>query len=177
MFLPENYETPQGGSGYLKFQQGETKFRILSKPIIGWLDWKDQKPYRYGYKNKPEKPFDPAKPVRHFWAMVVFDYGEQQIKVLEITQLSIQKPIEHLAKDSEWGNPCDYDLKVTKKGQEKATEYTVTPSPKKPVSDEIKAAAKAKPVNLEALYKGEDPFTYGIDRGEVTALEFNGLPF
>jgi hypothetical protein len=159
-FLPQDYETPQGGGSYMKLQQGENKFRILSKPIIGWLDWKDKTPHRFTMKNKPEKPFDPSKPIRHFWAMLVFDYADKSIKILEITQNTIQKAIEHLAKDEDWGNPAD---------------YKVNPSPKKSLSDEIKEAAKAKPVNLEALYKGGDPFN--IQNGEQTQLIFESLPF
>ena len=37
-FLPDNYEAPQGGGGYMKFQKGDNKFRIVGKPIIGWLN-------------------------------------------------------------------------------------------------------------------------------------------
>ena len=55
-FLPEGYEAPQGTGNYMKLQSGENKFRILSKPIIGWLDWKDNKPHRFRMKERPEKP-------------------------------------------------------------------------------------------------------------------------
>lgn len=173
-FLPENYETPQGAGAYMKFQQGDNKFRILSKPVIGWLDWKDKKPYRFGFKNKPEKPLG-DQAIKHFWAMLVFDYTDQGVKILEITQSTIQKAIENLAKDEEWGSPHEYDLKVSKKGQDKQTEYNVTPSPKKPISEEIKKAATDKPVNLEALFKDKDPFD--IVNGEETELLFSKLPF
>jgi len=173
-FLPDNYETPQGAGSYMKFQQGDNKFRILSKPIIGWLDWKDKVPHRFGFKNKPEKPLG-DQPIKHFWSMIVFDYSDQQIKILEITQSTIQKAIEALAKDEDWGSPAGYDIKVVKSGQEKQTEYRVNPSPKKPVSDEIKAAAKAKPINLEALYSNKDPFD--VSNGEQTELIFQTLPF
>jgi hypothetical protein len=173
-FLPDNYETPQGGSAYMKFQQGDNKFRILSKPVIGWVDWKDKVPFRFPFKNKPEQPFG-NQPIRHFWAMVVFDYADQQVKVLEITQSTIQKAIEHLAKDEDWGSPGDYDLKINKSGQDKSTEYKVNPSPKKPLTKEIKDAALAKPINLDALFKNADPFV--IANGEQTKLIFEELPF
>ena len=173
-FLPQNYETPQGGSSYMRFQQGENKFRILSKPVIGWLDWKDKKPYRFGFKNKPEKPLS-DQPIRHFWAMIVFDYADQGVKILEITQATIQKAIETLAKDEDWGSPHEYDLKVIKKGQEKNTEYSVNPSPKKPISEEINKAATDKPINLESLFKNADPFI--ITNGEQTELLISELPF
>ena len=114
-FLPDNYETPQGGGSYMKLQQGDNKLRILSKPVIGWLDWKDKVPHRFGFKNKPEKPLG-DQAIRHFWAMIVFDYADQNVKILEITQSTIQKAIETLAKDEDWGSPGGYDIKINKKG-------------------------------------------------------------
>jgi len=173
-FLPDNYETPQTGGAYMKLQNGENKFRILSQPIIGWLDWKDKKPFRFGFKNKPKEPMG-EQAIKHFWAMIVFDYSDQSIKILEITQSTIQKAIETLAKDSDWGSPAYYDLKVTKKGQEKLTEYSVTPSPKKDLPKEVKDLALAKRINLEMLFKNADPFD--ISNGEMTQLIFEGLPF
>jgi hypothetical protein len=173
-FLPQNYETPQTTGLYMKFQQGENKFRILSQPIIGWLDWKNKVPHRFTFKNKPEKPLG-EQAIKHFWSMVVFDYADQSVKILEITQSTIQKAIESLVKDEEWGSPAYYDIKVSKKGQEKSTEYSVNPSPKKDLSEEIKKAALEKPVNLEALFKNGDPFN--IVNGEQTQLFFESLPF
>lgn len=172
-FLPDNYETPQGGGSYMKLQQGENKFRILSSPIIGWLDWKDKVPHRFPFKSKPEKPLG-DQAIRHFWAMIVWDYSDQAVKILEITQSTIQKAIQTLAKDEEWGSPHQYDIKVTRKGQDKATEYSVNPSPRKPLSEEIKTAAKGKPINLDALYKNADPF---VTNGDETVLLFEDLPF
>lgn len=172
-FLPENYETPQGAGSYMKLQQGENKFRILSSPIIGWLDWKDKVPHRFPLKNKPEKPLG-DQAIKHFWAMIVWDYSDQAVKILEITQSTIQKSIQTLAKDEEWGSPHEYDIKVTRKGQDKATEYSVNPSPKKPLSEDIKTAAKGKPINLDALFKNADPF---ITNGDETHLLFETLPF
>jgi len=172
-FLPENYETPQGAGSYMKLQQGENKFRILSSPIIGWLDWKDKVPYRFPLKNKPEKPLG-EQAIKHFWAMIVWDYSDQAVKILEITQSTIQKAIQTLAKDEDWGSPHEYDIKVTRKGQDKSTEYTVNPSPKKALSEDIKTSAKTKLINLDALYKNADPF---ITNGDETHLLFEPLPF
>lgn len=155
-FLPDNYETPATNANYLKFADGETRFRILSKPVIGWLDWKDKKPMRFQMNAKPEKPVDPAKPIKHFWAMLVWNYAVGRVQVLEITQATIQKAIENLSKDSDWGAPFAYDLKVTRKGKDKDTEYTITPAPKK-VFAEFEAANAIK-VCLAELFTGGDPF-------------------
>ncbi len=172
-FLPQDYEAPQGQSSYMKLQKGENKFRILSKPIIGWLDWKDKVPYRFLMNAKPEKPLD-KNPIKHFWAFIVFDYADQAVKILEITQSTIQKSIADLSKDEEWGAPFEYDLKVTRKGEDLKTEYTVTPSPKKPLSEEIKKAALDKPCYLPALFTNADPWEV---TKEQTELAFTGLPF
>lgn len=173
-FLPEGYEAPEGNSSYLKLQKGENKFRILSRPIIGWLDWKDKKPYRFQMNAKPEKPFDPKKPIKHFWAFLVWDCVNDGVKILEITQQTIQQAITHLSKDEEWGAPFDYDLKITRTGEGLDTEYTTISSPKKPLSEDIKKAAMEKPANLEALFSGSDPW---IVTDKQTELAFLGLPF
>jgi hypothetical protein len=47
-FLPEEYEeakekesSKSSGDGYMKFKEGENRFRILTKPVVGWLWWVD----------------------------------------------------------------------------------------------------------------------------------------
>ncbi len=173
-FLPENYEQPQSGGFYMKLQKGDNKFRILSKPIVGWLDWKDKVPYRFLMKAKPEKPMVSGSTIKHFWAFIVWNYQDQQVQILEITQSTIQKTIGDLSKDEDWGAPFEYDLKVIRKGDGMETEYSVTPSPKKVLSDDIKKAALDKPCNLEALYSGSDPW---VVTDKQTELAFAGLPF
>lgn len=173
-FLPQDYEAPDSAGNYMKFQKGENKFRILSKPIVGWLDWKDKKPYRFQMKEKPEKPMG-KDPIKHFWAFLIWDYATQSVKVLEITQATIQTSIANLSKDEEWGAPFDYDIKVTKKGEGMDTEYSVTPSPKKPLDETVKKAALDKPCYLEALFtQGADPW---VVTDKSTELAFVGLPF
>ncbi len=158
-FLPEGYEAPKGGSNYFKFEKGENRIRILSRPILGWLDWQDNKPIRYRMNEKPAKPVDPKKPVRHFWAMVVWNYRHEAIQVMEITQATIQQSITSLASDPEWGNPSKYDIKITKTGEGMETSYSVNPSPHKPLAEEIQLAIQAKgEINLDKLYECGDPF-------------------
>lgn len=172
-FLPENYEAPVGNSNYMKFQDGENKIRILSKPIIGWLDWKDKVPHRFRMDAKPEKPMT-DKPIKHFWAFLVWNYSEESIQILEVTQATIQKRIQDLSKDDEWGAPFFYDLKITRKGKDLSTEYGITPSPKKDLLPEIKKAALEKPANLEALYVNADPW---VVTDKSTEYAFTALPF
>lgn len=160
MFLPDNYEAPRASDNYMKFQEGENKFRILSAPILGWEDWLDKKPVRFRFEEKPTKPIDSTKPIKHFWAFVVWNYSEKKIQILQITQATLRSKIEALSKDEEWGAPYFYDLKVWKKGEGVKTEYEVNPVPHRTVTKEIIAAYEAKPCNLEALFDSSDPFDH-----------------
>lgn len=171
-FLPQDYEQPKTGGNYMKFENGENRFRILSKPIIGWLDWKDKKPYRFRMNEKPEKPFDPAKAVRHFWAMIVWNYKSGRIEVLEITQAGIQAAITNLFKDADWGAPYGYDIKVSRTGSGLETEYAINPVPHKATAQEIQDAFMSTAVDLERLFDGENPFD--VKKGEVLKSD---LPF
>lgn len=170
-FLPEDYEAPEGGGNFMKLQEGENKFRILSRPVVGWLDWKDKKPYRFPMKSKPEKPLEKG-PIKHFWAFVVWNYAAESIQILEITQQTIQAAITNLSKDEDWGAPFHYDLKIGKKGKDLDTKYSVTPSPKKPLTDVIIQAGLEKPCYLEAMFDGKDPWVVTDKQTELETLPF-----
>ena len=48
-YLPEGFETLATEKSYInlsKLPEGEYRFRIVKRPIGGWIDWKDKKPYR-----------------------------------------------------------------------------------------------------------------------------------
>jgi hypothetical protein len=159
-FLPDDYEPPKNNTNYFKIQDGDNKLRILSKPILGWQDWgADNKPIRYKMDNKPLKPRDVKKPIQHFWSFIVWDYSDNKIKIMHITQQTIRNMILNLTKNDEWGNPSFYDITINKKGSQQKTEYTVAPSPKKPLSIEMLRAFKDTPINLNALFENGDPFT------------------
>lgn len=158
-FLPQDYQAPKSNSGYLKIQDGETKVRILSRPIIGWEDWDNKKPVRFKFENKPTTQFDPKKQVRHFWSMIAWNYNEEQIQILHLTQRSIQNKIQALDNDKDWGPLYFYDIKIIKTGQGIDTEYDVNPLPHKDLNPAIEEAFHEKPCNLEALFDGGDPFS------------------
>lgn len=177
-FLPENYEAPKASGYYMKLQEGENKIRILSKPVLGWEDWQDKKPVRFAFNNKPLKSIDDTKPVKHFWAMIVWNYNEEQIQILQITQATLRTSLEALCKDSDWGAPYFYDLKIIKSGEGKETQYRVNPLPHKPTSAHIIQKFNERRCNLDALFSAEDPFAKAYDvytggifeREEVVAL-------
>lgn len=159
-FLPNDYEVPSSGGNYMKFEQGDNKLRILSTPIMGWEYWEDRKPLRR-HMNNPFSTIEVENPedVKHFWAMVVYNYQSEKVQVLEITQKGIQKTLKALAGDEDWGSPVQtYDIVVNKTGEKMETKYAVLPKPAKPMDKGILKAYEDMQINLAALYEGEDPF-------------------
>lgn len=169
-FLPEGYSTPTGSDDYCKFKPGENKIRILSKPVILWQDWADKKPLRFPFDKKPAAAIDPAKPIKLCWALLIWNYNDKKIQIVEISQKGIILSLEALAKNEAWGNPNKYDIKITKSGSGMDTEYLVTPIPPSTVTDEIKAAYRAKPCVLDRLLTGQDPFATSVPLTQETIV-------
>lgn len=168
-FLPNDYQGPSSNSRYFKLEDGENKIRILSAPILGWMDWQGNKAVRYQYEDKPKQSFDPKRPVKHFWAVVIYDYASESILIWEITQASVRTSIEAYFRDSEWGNPYFYDLKISKTGSGMDTRYTVKALPHKMLPSTIKQLFLKNRCRLEALFMGEDPWvTQFVDESELT---------
>jgi len=157
-FLPPTYEVPKAGGNYMKLAPGNNVVRILSTPILGWEDWKDNKPLRFPMDQKPEKPVDPKRPIKHFWAFIVWDYAEGKLKVMEITQSTIQESIKNLYEDIDWGDPRQYDIDIKKTGEKMETKYSIIAKPPKPITQEIKEKLETTNIDLTELYKGADPF-------------------
>lgn len=158
-FLPSDYKAPRTSGNYMKLQDGENKIRILSAPVIGWEDWTaDNKPVRFRYADRPKAPIDPERPIKHFWAFVVWNYVESRIQILQINQATVRDALETLSKDADWGLPYFYDVKIVKSGEKINTKYNVVALPHKPVSDIVKAAFYEERIDLNALFDGADPF-------------------
>lgn len=163
-FLPSDYEIPDSSTGYMKFEEGENRFRVLSSAIIGWESWvKDKEGNRRPKRWRMEEQI-PAEEIgddpKHFWAFVVWNYKTERVQILEITQKGIMRSIKALTKNEKWGDPKNYDIVVTRTGKTmQDTEYQVTPDPKEDLDKGIKKFYEDLEIDLEALYRGEDPFT------------------
>ncbi len=159
-FPSEDYAIPET-SNYMKFKkEGAHKFRVLSSAIIGFEYFKaDNKPVRSRVPFEETPGIKKGGKVNHFWAFVVYNYEAKRVQILEVTQKSIQTQMQDYIKNPDWGNPKDYDITVNRKGTSmNDTEYTVMPSPHKPVDPSIKEQFEKMRINLEALYEDEDPF-------------------
>jgi hypothetical protein len=164
-FIPES-ATSSGAASYFKPANGDNKIRIISKPIVGWLEWIDKKPVRTQIDDEPEASDEDNKP-KKFMAVVVIDRDDDdKVKIYEITQQSVIKSIRALTSNPDWGSPFGYDIVITKSGEDLKTKYVVTPSPKKPLGKDVIKVANEKPCNLDALYEGEDPWTVEDEQTE-----------
>lgn len=163
-FLPTNYEVPKSSGNYLKFQDGENTFRVLSSAVIGWEGWilnseEKREPKRFHIDQKPTdlRNFEKNK-ISHFWAFVVFNVNEEKIQILEITQKTIQNAIKSLVDNKKWGDPKEYDITITKTGQKKDTSYSIMPNPHNPTHEAIIETYNRANIDLEKLFTGENPF-------------------
>jgi|TARA_R100000234_G_scaffold60073_1_gene36397 hypothetical protein len=133
--LEPTYDVPGGGdSTFMRLQKGENRFRFLGKPVMGYQYWQDDKCIRI--KEASEAPTG-EKP-QHFWEMPV--WCDNMVKVLSITQKTVQKALKDLDGNSEWGNLATYDVIVNRTGDGMETSYTTTPCPKSQLEDVAKQA-------------------------------------
>lgn len=162
MFLPDDYVEPASNQNYWKPKNGENKIRILSQAITGWEDWVNRKPERFRFHEKPLTSFDPEKPVKLFWSMIIFSYADEDVKIYHCDKATVRKAIGNLSNDHDWGAPYFYDLKITREGEDNKTKYSVAPSPKKPVDPYVIQCFNQKRCWLPALYDNKDPFDVSL---------------
>ena len=160
-FLPDGYKEV---SNYMKFVDGENRCRILSSAVVGWEYWNEIEGKRKPIRKHIDEDLimseiqEPYK-IKKFWAFIVWNYKDEAIQILELTQNGIKKDIQALINNKKWGSPVDtYDLVVTKTGAGLATKYATQADPKEPTAKEIKEALKGKFIDLEALFRDADPF-------------------
>jgi len=170
-FFPEGYSIPNMNSGYMKFENGKNKFRILDRPIFGWVWWVKNGETKTAHR----APYDEGRPagakeLKHFWLMPVWNYDQKKIQILEITQVTVQRAIEAIVNDADWGNPTGFDLSVTRKGTGMDTEYLTMPGKSGAISEEIEAAYEEKREELEEdfenLFNEEEPANDDAATGE-----------
>jgi hypothetical protein len=172
-FLPKEYNDSkslnQKGGDYMKFVSGANRFRIMGSPIVGWEWWEDSEdgkrtPKRVHINEKIDVSTvaDPES-IKRFWAMIVYNYDAKSLQILEITQKGIQKTLEELVRDEDWGTPVQtYDIVVTKTGEKMETKYEVLPKPKTVLDPGIVQLYKDMEINLDAMFSGDNPFKSAV---------------
>lgn len=172
-FLPietfEEIASESSGNGkYInpsKIEQGkELRVRFIGPGITGYSGWTvDKKPMRF--ESMPaEVPSNIAPDMsgrvslKRFMAGMVYDYTSEEFKILELTQRTLIDQLYKYVKDSDYGDPLEYDIKLSREGDGKETKYTLVAAPPKPLSKEIAEASTKVTCNLNALYEGADPW-------------------
>jgi len=185
-FLPDDY-LEQSTNKYMKLQDGDNSFRVLSSAIVGQEYWttKDKKRMPMRVDIKATIPLgelehnDAGELVmpKVFWAFVVWNFADEVVQILEITQISIRKAIKSLVDNPKWGDPKTYTINVNRTGKKFDTVYTVTPDPKEELDPGIVELYKNMDIKLEALMTNDDPFKSSSknDTVEIAEEVFEGL--
>ena len=88
-----------------------------------------------------------------------FPFAYQNLLLFILTfSGSLGSKLLNLINDSDWGDPREYDLKITRTGDALETKYTVSPKPKKEIPSAAKYEFELMNIKLEKLITGEDPF-------------------
>jgi hypothetical protein len=169
-------DIPASGSDGLfmkKLENGENRMRILTTPITGYVWWPEN-------ENKPQRVKEPkdiptgVSDAKYFWFLTIGINDE--VKFLEIKQKTILNQIKALSDNKEWGEVQEYDITITRSGQDLETQYTVVPNPKADVSADVAGAWN----QMKARYKPDNLFTNGspLEAGEEVAQDKDEeLPF
>lgn len=170
-FLPGGYKVPEKPSDYLKLTEGTHKFRILTSPILGWEVWDKtgDKPQVKRYAYDAQHPAD----AKHIWGIVVYNYEIKRVQLLSISQSTIQEDLRALASNEDWGTPLNYDITILRTGKTmNDTKYSITPSPKKPITAEMKKAFDESGADLQRWIDGGEAFKRSEESVEATLSDF-----
>lgn len=148
-----------------KLEQGkELRVRFIAPGITGFSGWTtDKKPVRF--ETMPEQlPSNIAADMsgrvglKRFIAGLVYDYSAEDFKILEISQRTLMEQLFKYIKDSDYGDPLTYDIKLSREGDGKDTKYSLVAAPPKPLDKTIAQNAASVRCDLGALFDGKDPW-------------------
>ena len=167
-FANKDYKMPEKtGGNYTKFEQWETKLRVLGPIYTGWEYFNtDNKPVRQEEKfdriPKDCKPnrFDSSKLdlPKHFRAFKVWNYTTEQVELCSINKRSLLEWLNSYIQSEEYGDVSWYDIKITKTGTGTDTRYTLMCLPPNPITDEVAEANDSSDVHVDQLFAGWNPF-------------------
>jgi hypothetical protein len=178
MSIPKDIVIPRGNQ-FAKLQDGKNRIRVLSDIVVGWEGWKNKKPFRHEgniCKIKPEQvdTNQYGNPnISYFWAMVVYNYTQKSVQVLEITPKSIMTVLKNLEDSPDWGDLKGYDVEIDKTKVGDKTTYTVVAIPPKPLNEDIVKLYSETKVDLQALFKGDYPMDTKTEEIDPDSIPFD----
>lgn len=120
-----------GGSLFLRFEADKTtRVRVVGEGKAGYVCFDEAQ--RKTIRNTV--PFQGSKIA---WLLPVYDYDAKAIKLWEISQAKVKNQIRTLSEDEDWGDLRSFDMKVTRTGTGKETDYAVVPGSKCSIKPEI----------------------------------------
>lgn len=130
-------QAPQGL--FIRFQGGDThRLRMFGEAI----DF-EKAFVLNGVKQPPKQRFASLCLFRNMAT------ATSEVKIVEFGW-GIQSQLATLAKDDEWGDPTEYDIKISATGEGLNRDYKVVPIPKKPVSEADQKLIKGCSIDLSA---------------------------
>ena len=131
-----------GGNGELtktlKLKAGQNQVRLVSNPYecqVHWEDTVDGTHKRIVCNGQGCLICNAGHTQQKRFQVLVIDRNDGEVKILEGGN-AIFNQIKTYAMDPDYGDPRNYDIKITKNGSGRDTRYTVVPSPKQfPLSD------------------------------------------
>lgn len=129
-----SYTPPTQSGGFLKIEDGKTVvLRIASEPVIFQSEYKGNLSTRY--------------------AWVVYNMTEDAAQIFSQSARFFSN-LAVLANDDEYGDPTEYNIKVTRNGTDTNTTYTIVASPKKaPLTADQRDAVESVDI-LKAVQAG-----------------------
>lgn len=126
----KEYKPPTSDGGlFHKFEDGKTYIvRIASDPVV----------YQSDFTATNGEVTTSTK-----YAWLAWNVEGQHPIILQVP-VTAYKKIAAFASDDDYGDPKNYNLKITRTGTGLDTEYTVTPSPKQTPLAEVEGAENAK---------------------------------
>lgn len=112
-----------GGGDILKLEDGKSyKLRVLGEPYV----------YTSEYKGDISTRF----------AITVYNQTDGQAQIVMLPKSAFGK-IYDLVENEDWGDPGEYDITIKRTGTGLETEYSLAPSPKKPLEDSKRAEVES----------------------------------
>ena len=175
-----------GTGGYMsasKLGDGESyRVAILSEePLESWTVWgenaeQQKKPFRFvdepspsdieaelgDWKQRLNYEGTELERPKFSISFFCFDYGDEKVKVFEITQKTLMKELDGISQSEDYEDLHAWDMVFSREGLKMATTYKILPGPrKKGMQEKIDAAwkeAEGKGYDLQQLLVGGNPF-------------------
>ena len=92
--------------------------------LSGWLDGQRMKKDNAGlcaYTTGESVPQTFDEKPKEFFAMLVWNYAEERIQILELTQAGLKDELIKLDVDEDWGDLRKYDISIIRSGEDLET--------------------------------------------------------